>query len=67
MKLILTMSEILDSAFPNPDLEFPDTSLVEDLLDIHIPIPGGTAMETEAEQERLRRELFGENYFEEYF
>lgn len=60
--------ELLDVAFPNADI--PDEPIydraVERLLTDHIPSPTGSSMESVIEQERLRRQLFGNSYQAEY-
>ena len=62
------VQELLARALPNPDI--PDDPLydraIDRLLTNEIPTPNGTAMESIQEQEKLRRQLFGNNYWSEY-
>lgn len=59
--------EVLDAAFPNPDLENPDSPLVDDLITDTIYPSGGSIMQEEVDNhERMTRKLFGSQYGREY-
>lgn len=63
------MGDVLDTAFPNPDIPEGSPSyehIIGRLLVDHIPTPTGSGMESPQEQERLRRQLFGNDYQTEY-
>ena len=62
----LTPDNILDYAFPHPDLKQYNGPLVTDMLNDQIRPSGGGGMETAEEQIVLRKKLFGNAYFREY-
>lgn len=59
--------EVLEAAFPHPDLENPDSPLVDDLITDTIYPSGGSIMQEEVDNhERMTRKLFGNTYDREY-